>query len=167
MQSAWNRSFGGPSLVEAFGYVLFGAAAFWAPTSAGWFLPPIEVVSFLMLNLAGPVACVAGLWLLRRWLPSGRSLLTVATFMVIGIWLAGPTVMSTTWGAVEGWSAASHLPIKWLFFFTLLPPYTFIMATYGGCLFGLLAATVALPISTAPTLWTQVPCSPRTTSGDR
>lgn len=61
---------------------------------------------------------------------------SIAIFMLVGLWLLGPTCLKLgrVFNAEWGWIAT----------FTLNPMYTWIIATYSGSLFGLQIASILL-----------------------
>lgn len=126
---------------------LLGALSFWGPEILlyAWKRRDLDsrVVTFLL-----PCCLLLSYFLATRlqWCkvagrPSG------AAFMLLGVWILGPTAMligATFQGAgflTLGTGSALVTALLGLF-----PPYTFIMATYDGSLFGLIIASILMPV---------------------
>ena len=130
---------------------LVGALGFWLPLVVLETLWKHGDVNLVAAN-ALPVltfACVYGV-LRTRHQNDGR-LLPIAT--LVGIYALGPLMIWLTWSAHGGGFAATHGPraALWLLLFTVVPPFTFYLATWNGTLVAVLVVSLALArLATAP-----------------
>lgn len=126
--------------------VLIGGISFWLPDVALHVLagrnsgPSARVVTFLL-----PAAFLVAYLIARRF-AANRGFTWPGAAMLLGVWLTGGVFMSLAATAQGGGFArpdgvrGAMLVIA----MSILPPYTFIMATYDGSLFALLAVTIGV-----------------------
>ena len=106
------------------------ALIFWHPTH-------------LLLTILLPLCFTYTYVIARRRYCNAKTF--IALPMLIGLWTLGGLFMSVS-ASFSGGGFASPGGLRDAFLLILLsflPPYTFMMATYNGTLFGLLLATVA------------------------
>jgi hypothetical protein len=123
--------------------VLFGAISFWAPTTV------IELVTRRELSLVVgstvPVASILVAYAVTiRWnAVRGRY---VSLWMLLGIWLFGPSFMMLGASALGGgFTALGGIRSIWILLVsTFMPIFTFVWATYDVTLLSLLCATLIL-----------------------
>ena len=75
-----------------------------------------------------------------------QSQLSQALFAVLGIWIAGPSMLTFSSSFCRG---GLSQPDAWRFFVFgtwLFPLFTFVMSAYDGTMFALLLTTLLLPI---------------------
>lgn len=126
------------------GFAIAGAAAFWLPRlvsralegcDSDWF-----VLSFLL-----PAATTAA-FVLLVWRTSARPGV-IGACMLAGIWLLGSGAMvagATMCGGGLQQGVGGSIVVLLL---GILPPYTFVMATYDGTLFALLLVSALLLVA--------------------
>jgi hypothetical protein len=115
-------------------YGILGAASFWTPDI---FLNARGSGSLLLFTLLPTVGFLIAC-LTTKKLGGSISGPSVATYMIIGVWLLGSTAMMIGASFSGGGFSSSALDTIVVIFLGLLPPYTMIMSTYDGSLFGLL-----------------------------
>ncbi len=127
-------------------YIFVGGAAFWSPDVL---LHAYRGYGFsgrdsLLLSVLLPWALVACYGILL-WLRGGRGIApSIAFFMLVGVWILGSLGMMIGASFSGGGFAMPGAEVWVVIALGILPPYTFIMATYDGSLLGLLVATVLM-----------------------
>jgi hypothetical protein len=124
--------------------VLLGGACFWVPTMT------IELATRHELNgILGTLVPPAVLFAVYLLLRSHIGLKNAAFWMLAGTYLLGPLFMMVGWTALGG-GFASRLggqnDATYLVFACVFPPLTLVLAGYDGTLFGLLLATLLMPL---------------------
>ncbi len=128
--------------------ILVGGLTFWAPDLVYHLLIAMEPSIFAIVSMTILMPLTVGVTCtqLRRHVQTRKH--SVALSMLLGIYLLGPTMMmlnSTPFGG--GFSKGDFLGnLMMCVAFGVLPPYTFIMATYDLSLFALISATFSLII---------------------
>ena len=125
-------------------YILLGGLAFWTPDVVLHARRAYEIsgrdVAVITLLLPWTLLTCYGITL---WLAGRKSQNpSVAIFMLIGVWLLGSTAMMLGASYSGGGFATSGIDV-WYFVFHL-PPYTFILSTHDGSLFGLILASALM-----------------------
>jgi len=121
-------------------YVLLGAAAFWTPDIL---LHTRHYEGAIVRTFLLPGTLLIVYLSLLRFNRHEIKHPAIALFMVLGVWLLGPTAMlisSRFYGG--GYSSSQDLWIAILM--GIVPFYTFIMATYDASLLGLLIASIIM-----------------------
>lgn len=126
--------------------MLLGGISFWTPDiiihalrSYKFSGPDVLVVT--LLSLGSLLVCYG----MVSWsLDKRRKAPLIAIPMLIGIWLLGSTAMMIGASYSGGGFASSEVSTWYGVALGLLPPYTFIMATYDGILGALLIAHVLM-----------------------
>lgn len=124
--------------------ILLGALSFWGPELLIYTWTRRETTWGLITFLLPGTLLVAYFLALffRRAKPKHPS---AAIFMLVGVWFFGSSAMlvgaTLLGGGFHGGSSGALVALL----LGLLPPYTFIMATYDGSLLGLLLATALMP----------------------
>ena len=129
-------------------YMSFGAVLFWLPDII--FNARVEFASsstqIRLLTFLLPLITVLG-YLIMRWIArSSTKGPSIAGFMVLGIWVAGP--LATMIGATFHGGGFST-PGTWPFVIVatlLFPVFTFMMATYDGTLGALFLSSLFLTV---------------------
>jgi hypothetical protein len=133
---------------KAFTSALLGAFVFWAPNVLVHWIIAYRFSGFVVLGLTVllPVTTIiyfrTFLWPSLRY--EGR--LSQALFAVLGIWIAGPSMLTFSSSFCGG---GLTQPDAWRFFVfgtLLFPLFTLVMSAYDGSFFALLLTTVLLPI---------------------
>jgi len=127
----------------------FGGLSFWAPTLI--FFPPTtsERVWLIVASLASPLAIVAFSALaLRMRRSGGADEPSTCLFALIGLWLTGPWLMTLaaalrTPDILRNMGPADY---SYLVLMSFLPPYTLYVSAAQGSGYGLILATILLPI---------------------
>ena len=125
--------------------LLLGAVSFWAPDVIvhGITRRSFSGIHTLLLTILLPLCFTYTYVIARRRYCNAKTF--IALPMLIGLWTLGGLFMSVS-ASFSGGGFASPGGLRDAFLLILLsflPPYTFMMATYNGTLFGLLLATVA------------------------
>lgn len=133
------------SLTVAFASLLLGGISFWAPTLV--LSPPTtsERTFWITASWTSPVVllifCAAAVRY-RKGRAGGPS---SCLFALVGVWLTGPWLMAL--------AAALRTPIKMhladyaqLCLMTVFPPYTLFLSAAQGSGYGLILATVLMPL---------------------
>ena len=124
--------------------VVLGGICFWTPTSL------IEIVTRHELNLATatllpPALLVLTYIGLRTRLGVKRS----GLWMLAGVYVLGPIFMMAAWTPLRGGFHISFGSVRdWLYLglMCVVPPFTLVLAGYDGTLFGVLLATLLMPL---------------------
>jgi hypothetical protein len=133
---------------DAIIHMLLGGIVFWAPNIAVHWMTGYRFsysdaigVTFL-LPAATYLFFRLVFWPWRKL----EDRLPPALFAVLGIWIAGPAMLTFSASFCGG---GLTQPDAWHFFVfgtLLFPLFTFVMSTYDGTLFALLLVTLLLPI---------------------
>ncbi len=118
-------------------YILFGAIGFWLPDV----LLNVWGINSLFLFTILPMLGLLITYLIVRHFWHYRGGPSIAFFMIVGVWLFGPTAMMVGASFSGGGFATGLADTLVVIALGLLPPYTLIMATYDGSLIGLLVAS--------------------------
>lgn len=137
---------------RAWMYVLSGGLLFWLPDVFAKALGAVSVRDVRILSGVCPAALLGGYLLTKAWKYYGQRWY-VSFWMLVGVWILGPAMMSIT-SALRGASWA-HPTSEWLGNFlvfaiaTIFPPLTFIYSAYDGTLTALVIATVLMCVEIA------------------
>ena len=133
--------------------LLLGALSFWLPdvfvhAGARFDLSdvarlPIVALGIFVISLGMPL-CLLVAWARAKRSYGGR----VGPWMLLGVWLLGGFFMQVSASFSDGGfaSAQSLREIALLNLMSVLPPVTFMMATYDGSLFALMLVTVSAAV---------------------
>lgn len=125
---------------------LLGALSFWGPELLLYAIRRKDLPSLVTFLLPGCLVLGYFLAVRLRWC-KGAGQPSGAIFMLLGVWVFGPTAMvlgATFRGA--GFLALNAHEALMATLGGLFPPFSFIMATYDGSLFALLLAWALMPI---------------------
>jgi len=126
--------------------LLLGALSFWGPELFLYALKR-KAVNGGVITLILPGVLLLAYFLAKRFRKRNQEgVPSQAAFMLLGIWILGPTAMliaATLQGAGFVTLGASSAMITAML--GLFPPYTFIMATYDGSLYALIIVSILLP----------------------
>lgn len=136
-------------------YALLGGVAFWVPDIIAKAIGAVSLRDARMLSFICPAV------LLLTYLPTGawrrgRERWNVSLWMLIGVWVFGPAMISIT-SAIRG-SSWAHPLNEWFGNFlvyamaTVFPPLTFIYSAYDGTVVALVIATLMLGLE----IWRQL-----------
>jgi hypothetical protein len=133
---------------EALTPALLGALVFWAPNVLVHWIIAYRFSGFVVIGLSVLLPATTILFFRMISWPSPRqhSRLSQALFAVLGIWIAGPSMLTFSSSFCGG---GLTQPDAWRFFVfgtLLFPVFTFVMSAYDGTLFALLLITVLLPV---------------------
>ena len=134
------------SIVWVLVYMAAGGVAFWAPDVALQASRAYEFsgrdAAILTLLLPWTLLTCYGILLWLRGSQSNEP--SISIFMLIGVWLLSSLSMMIGASFSGGGFAMPGAEVWIVIALGLLPPYTFIMATYDGSLLGLLLATALM-----------------------
>ena len=133
---------------KAFRYGLLGALVFWTPNILVHWIAGYRFSGYIALGLTIFLPVTTILFFRKVWppLPKPHSLLAQALFAVLGIWIAGPAMLTFSSSFCGG---GLTQPDAWRFFVfgtLLFPVFTLVMSAYDGTFFALLLTTVLLPV---------------------
>src|SRR5579864_9275584 len=134
--------------VTAFTCALLGAIVFWTPNILVHWVVAYRFSGYVVMGLTVllPVATILFFRALS-WPPlNRRSRLSQALFAVLGIWIAGPSMLTFSSSFCGG---GLTQPDAWHFFVfgtLLFPLFTLVMSAFDGTFFALLLTTVLLPV---------------------
>jgi hypothetical protein len=134
--------------VKAFRYALLGALVFWTPNILVHWIVKYRFSGYVALGLTIllPVTTILFFRALWRPLSINQSRLSQSLFAVLGIWIAGPAMLTFSSSFCGG---GLTQPDAWRFFVfgtLLFPVFTLVMSAYDGTFFALLLTTVLLPV---------------------
>jgi hypothetical protein len=133
---------------KALTYALLGALVFWTPNVVVHWIVAYRFSGYVVMGLTIllPVTTVLFFRALS-WPPLNRqSRTSQALFAVLGIWIAGPSMLTFSSSFCGG---GLTQPDAWRFFVfgtLLFPVFTLVMSAYDGTFFALLLTTVLLPL---------------------
>jgi hypothetical protein len=133
---------------KALTYALLGAFVFWAPNVLVHWIIAYNFSGFVVLGLTILLPAMTLLFFRAFLWPSVKqgSRLSPALFGVLGIWIAGPAMLTFSSSFCGG---GLTQPDDWRFFVfgtLLFPLFTLVMSAYDGTFFALLLTTLLLPI---------------------
>jgi hypothetical protein len=123
-----------------------GGGAFWIPEILLYAYHRTELDRGLITVLL-PAAFLSTYVVVQFARPKESAKPSAAVFMLLGAWICGPLAISigmTLLGA--GFAAHPVLTLLSVLLGTVVPLYTFIMATYDGSLYALFLVTVIMPL---------------------
>ena len=130
-------------------YVILGGFAFWLPDIVAKAIGAASFRDARILSVICPCVLILAYLLTGAW-KREHPRRKVSLWMLIGVWVLGPTMISIT-SALQGASWA-HPTSEWLGNFlivaiaTVFPPLTFIYSAYDGTLVALVIATLIFGI---------------------
>jgi hypothetical protein len=133
---------------RALTYALLGAFVFWAPNVVVHWIIAYRFSGFVVLGLTILLPLTTILFFRAFLWPTLRqqNRLSPALFAVLGIWIAGPSMLTFSSSFCGG---GLSQPDAWRFFVfgtLLFPLFTLVMSAYDGTFFALLLTTLLLPI---------------------
>jgi hypothetical protein len=133
---------------RALTYALLGAFVFWAPNVVVHWIIAYRFSGFVVLGLTILLPLTTILFFRAFSWPTLRqqNRLSPALFAVLGIWIAGPSMLTFSSSFCGG---GLSQPDAWRFFVfgtLLFPLFTLVMSAYDGTFFALLLTTLLLPI---------------------
>src|SRR5579863_6144173 len=133
---------------KAFTYALLGGLVFWTPNVAVHWIIGYRFSGFVVIGLTVLLPVTTLLFFHTFLWPSFKqvSRLSQAVFAVLGIWIAGPSMLTFSSSFCGG---GLTQPDAWRFFAfgtLLFPLFTLVMSAYDGTFFALLLTTMLLPI---------------------
>ena len=133
---------------KALAYALLGAFVFWTPNVVVHWIIAYRFSGFVVLGLSVLLPATTLLFFRAFLRPSLKqeSRLSLAVFAVLGIWIAGPSMLTFSASFCGG---GLTQPDAWRFFVfgtLLFPLFTLVMSAYDGTFFALLITTLLLPI---------------------
>jgi hypothetical protein len=133
---------------KALTYALLGALVFWTPNVVVHWIIAYRFSGYVVAGLTFLLPAVTILFFRAVSWPSlnQRSRLSLALYAVLGIWIAGPAMLTFSSSFCGG---GLTQPDAWRFFVfgtLLFPVFTLVMSAYDGTFFALLLATVLLPV---------------------
>jgi hypothetical protein len=129
--------------IKTVSIVLFGAVSFWAPTTIMEFVTKRELS--LVVGSTVPVASILAAYGVTSQLKAVRRRY-VSPWMLLGIWLFGPSFMMLGASALGGgFAAPGGIRSIWILLIsTFVPIFTFVWAVYDVTILSLLFATLIL-----------------------
>ena len=133
---------------KALTYALLGALVFWTPNVVVHWIIAYRFSGYVVAGLTFLLPVTTILFFRAVSWPSlkQQSRLSPALFAVLGIWIAGPSMLTFSSSFCGG---GLTQPDAWRFFVfgtLLFPMFTLVMSAYDGTFFALLLATVLLPV---------------------
>jgi hypothetical protein len=133
---------------KALTHALLGAFVFWTPNIVVHWIIAYRFSGFVVIGLTALLPAVTILFFRVFLWPSLKqeSRLSPALFAVLGIWIAGPSMLTFSASFCGG---GLTQPDAWRFFVfgtLLFPLFTFVMSAYDGTVFALFLTTLLLPI---------------------
>lgn len=133
---------------KALTYALLGAVVFWAPNVLVHWIIAYNFSGLVVLGLTILLPAMTLLFFRAFLWPSLKqeSRLSPALFAVLGIWIAGPAMLTFSSSFCGG---GLTQPDAWRFFVfgtLLFPLFTLVMSAYDGTFFALLLTTLLLPV---------------------
>ncbi len=133
---------------RALTYALLGAFVFWTPNVVVHWIIAYRFSGFVVIGLTVLLPAVTLVFFHAFLWPSLKqeSRLSPALFAVLGIWIAGPSMLTFSASFCGG---GLTQPDAWRFFVfgtLLFPLFTFVMSAYDGTVFALFLTTLLLPI---------------------
>jgi hypothetical protein len=134
--------------IRALTYALLGALVFWTPNVVVHWIIAYRFSGFVVIGLTVLLPALTILIFRALLWPSLKqeSRLSPALFAVLGIWIAGPSMLTFSASFCGG---GLTQPDAWRFFVfgtLLFPLFTFVMSAYDGTVFALFLTTLLLPI---------------------
>lgn len=129
-------------------YALLGALVFWTPNVVVHWIIAYRFSGFVVIGLTVLLPAVTILFFRAFLWPrlKQESRLSPALFAVLGIWIAGPSMLTISASFCGG---GLTQPDAWRFFVfgtILFPLFTIVMSAYDGTIFALFLTTLLLPI---------------------
>jgi hypothetical protein len=133
---------------KALTYALLGGLVFWAPNVLVHWIIGYRFSGLVVIGLTVLLPVTTILFFRAFLWPSltQERRLSQAVFAVLGIWIAGPAMLTFSSSFCGG---GLTQPDAWRFFVfgtLLFPLFSLVMSAYDGTLFGLLLITLLLPI---------------------
>ncbi len=132
-------------------WALYGALFFWTPDIFIHAIKRYEFNNPILVSLVCPLTLIAGYFIIAFFSSHRNSALHPA-LAIMGVWCTGgiATMIASSFAGAgfaspDGWLAAAGLSL----FAVIVPPLTFMMATYDGSLFALLGATLLMVLEMA------------------
>lgn len=137
----------GPA-AKALAYALLGALVFWTPNVLVHWIIAYNFSGYVVMGLTILLPATTILFFRAVSWPSlkEQSRLSQALFAVLGIWIAGPAMLTLSSSFCGG---GLTQPDAWRFFVfgtLLFPVFTLVMSAYDGTFFAVLLITVLLPV---------------------
>ena len=137
-----------PRITKALTYALLGALVFWTPNVVVHWIIAYRFSGFVVICLTVLLPATTILFFRTVLWPSLKqeSRLSLALFAVLGIWIAGPSMLTFSSSFCGG---GLTQPDAWRFFVfgtLLFPVFTLVMSAFDGTFFALLLTTLLLPI---------------------
>jgi hypothetical protein len=129
-------------------YALLGGLVFWTPNVLVHWIIGYRFSGLVVIGLTALLPVTTILFFRAFLWPSltQERRLSQALFAVLGIWIAGPAMLTFSSSFCGG---GLTQPDAWRFFVfgtLLFPLFSLVMSAYDGTLFGLLLITLLLPI---------------------
>lgn len=133
---------------NALTYALLGAFVFWTPNVLVHWLVAYRFSGYVVFGLTILLPVITVLFFRAFLWPSPRQerRLSQALFAVLGIWIAGPSMLTFSSSFCGG---GLSQPDAWRFFVfgtLLFPAFTLAMSAFDGTFFALLLTTLLLPV---------------------
>ena len=133
---------------KALTYALLGGFVFWTPNVLVHWIIAYRFSGFVVIGLTVLLPATTILFFRTfLWASLRReSRLSQALYAVLGIWIAGPAMLTFSSSFCGG---GLSQPDAWRFFVfgtLLFPLFTLVMSAYDGTFFALLLTTLLLPI---------------------
>jgi hypothetical protein len=133
---------------KAIAYALLGALVFWTPNIVVHWIIAYRFSGLIVIGLTILLPTTTILFFRRFSWPSLKqeTRLSQALFAVLGIWIAGPSMLTFSSSFCGG---GLSQPDAWRFFVfgtLLFPVFTLVMSAYDGTFFALLLTILLLPI---------------------
>jgi hypothetical protein len=133
---------------KALTHALLGGLVFWTPNVVVHWIIAYRFSGFVVIGLTVllPATTIFFFRMISWPSPRQQSRLSPALFAVLGIWIAGPAMLTFSSSFCGG---RLSQPDAWRFFVfgtLLFPVFTLVMSAYDGTLFALLLTTLLLPI---------------------
>ena len=133
---------------KALTYALLGGFVFWTPNVLVHWIIAYRFSGFVVIGLTVLLPATTILFFRTfLWASLRReSRLSQALYAVLGIWIAGPSMLTFSSSFCGG---GLSQPDAWRFFVfgtLLFPLFTLVMSAYDGTFFALLLTTLLLPI---------------------
>jgi hypothetical protein len=133
---------------KAVTHALLGGLVFWTPNVLVHWIIAYRFSGFVVIGLTVLLPATTIFFFRKIWWPSSKqqSRFSPALFAVLGIWIAGPSMLTFSSSFCGG---GLTQPDAWRFFVfgtLLFPVFTLVMSAYDGTFFALLLTTLLLPI---------------------
>jgi len=133
---------------KALTHALLGGLVFWTPNVVVHWIIAYRFSGFVVIGLTVllPATTIFFFRMISWPSPKQQSRLSQALFAVLGIWIAGPSMLTFSSSFCGG---GLSQPDAWRFFVfgtLLFPVFTLVMSAYDGTVFAVMLTTLLLPI---------------------